>query len=206
VTRPFSQRMQCPRCRADVTIETSLGRWLRAHPKLRSEDGTNIYDEDGSIERRIVHRYKDGGEREVQCFMSVEVKEYGAMPTQAQQSTLQLLSDYIKNTFRNMHNRRGSAESLAGKCRKVYDRRFSRWVCVRHYGIHLLQFEKTCPDDSSWIKWDGKEITEEQLAMLFSFEIHPYTLQPLSARDRHRRPRMPLFDAIGLGKEAKDGR
>lgn len=206
MTRPFSQRMQCPHCRADVTIETSLGRWLRAHPKLRSEDGTNIYDEDGSIERRIVHRYKDGGEREVQCFMSVEVKEYGAKPTQAQQSTLQLLSDYIKNTFRNMHNSRGAAENLAGKCQKVFDRRFNRLVWVRHYGIHLLQFQATSPLDSSWIRWDGKEISEDQLAMLFAFEIHPYTLKPLSARDRHRRPRQPLLDMMGLGKEAKDGR
>lgn len=198
MTRPFSQRMQCPKCHTEVTIETSFGRWLRRHPKLRSEDGTNIYDEDGSIERRIVHRYKDGGDRGVQCFMSVEVKEYGASPTQAQQSTLQLLSDYIKNTFRNMHNSRGSASELRGKCQKVYDRRFNNWVWVRHYGIHLLQFEATSPDDSTWIKWDGVEITADQLASLFVFEIHPYTLKPLSARDRHKRPTLPLFEKLGL--------
>lgn len=198
MTRPFSQRMQCPTCKTEVTIETSFGRWLRGHPKLRSEDGTNVYDEDGSIERRIVHRYKDGGDRGVQCFMSVEVKEYGAKPTQAQQSTLQILSDYIKNTFRNMHNTRGASHDLGGKCRKVYDRRFDRLVWVRHYGIHLLQFEATSPDDSSWIKWDGIEITPDQLASLFAFEIHPYTLKPLSARDRHARPRYPLLENLGL--------
>lgn len=198
MTRPFSQRMQCPTCRTEVTIETGFGRWLRRNPRLRSEDGTNIYDEDGSIERRIVHHYKDGGERGVQCFMSVEVKEYGAVPSQAQQSSLQLLSDYLKNTFSNMHNNRGAAHSLVGKCQKVYDRRFERWVWVRHYGIHLLQFEATSPDDSKWIKWDNVEITADQLASLFLFEIHPYTLQPLSARDRHKRPTYPLLEKMGF--------
>lgn len=197
MTRPFSQRMQCPNCKTQVTIETAFGRWLRGHPALRSEDGLNIYDEDCSVERRIVHRYKDGLDRDAQCFMSVEVKEYGAMPTPAQRSTLQLLSDYVKNTFSNMHSSRGAAPSRDGKCQKVWDKEFGRYVWVRHYGIHLLQFSRTCPEDSEWIKWDGVEITGDQLVQLLRFDIHPYTLNPLSARDRHRRQAFPLLDLMG---------
>lgn len=194
MTRPFSQRMQCPNCRTEVTIETALGRWLRAHPGLRSEDGLNIYDADHSVERRIVHKYKDGGDREAQCFMEVEVKEYGALPTAAQRSTMQILSDFWKNTIGNMYSSRGASRDRSGRPRKIYDRQFGRFVYVRHYGIHLLQFEKTSPDDSEWIKWDGVQVTSEQLVSLLRFDIHPYTLNPLSARDRHARQKYyPLF-------------
>lgn len=198
MTRPFCQRMQCPKCRTEVTIETALGRWLRAQPRLRSEDGINIYDADCSVERRIVHRYKDGTSREAQCYMEVEVKEYGAVPTPAQRSTLQILSDYLKNTVSNMYSTRGASEDRSGKFRKIYDREFDRWVFVRHYGIHLLQFEKAGPDDSAWIRWDGQEITAEQLVGLFAFEIHPYSLNKLSARDRHAPAVRPLFDSVGI--------
>lgn len=195
MTRPFCQRMQCPVCSTEVTIETALGRWLRGHPRLRSEDGLNLYDFDHSVERRIVHKYKDGEERDAQCFMEIEVKEYGAMPTPAQRSTLQLLSDFVKNTVKNMYSARGSSQHLDGKPRRILDRQFNRWILVRHYGIHLLQFEKTSPDNSVWMKWDGVEITADQLVSLLRFEIHPYTLKPLSARDRHcRSRRFPLFE------------
>jgi hypothetical protein len=189
--------MQCPRCKTEVTVESALGRFLRAQPRLRSEDGINIYDADGSVERRIVHRYKDGSSREVQCFMEVEVKEYGAAPTPAQKSTLQMLSDYLKNTVRNMHSSRGASSDSAGKVRRIYDRQFQREVLVRHYGIHLLQFERSGPEDG-WIKWDGVEISQDQLVGLFAFDLHPYTLKPLSARDRHKRPTLPLFEKLGL--------
>ena len=197
MTRPFCQRMQCPRCKTEVTVESALGRFLRAQPRLRSEDGINIYDADGSVERRIVHRYKDGSSREVQCFMEVEVKEYGAAPTPAQKSTLQMLSDYLKNTVRNMHSSRGASSDRAGKVRKIYDRQFQREVLVRHYGIHLLQFERSGPEDG-WIKWDGVKISQDQLVGLFAFDLNPYTLQPLSARDRHAKADRPLLKAMGI--------
>jgi hypothetical protein len=205
MTRPFCQRMECPSCRTEVTIETALGRWLRGQPRLRSEDGINIYDADGSIERRLVHRYKDGTSREVQCFMEVEVKQYGASPTPAQTSTLQILSDYLKNTIKNVNSSRGASGDRSGKWRQIHDRQFNRWIWVRHYGIHLLQFEKSGPEDSSWIRWDGVDITGDQLVGLFAFDLHPYSLRPLSARDRHARVRRPLLDLLA-GREPLDGR
>jgi hypothetical protein len=130
--------------------------------------------------------------------MEVEIKEYGSMPTPAQRSTLQLLSDYLKNTTSNMHSSRGASRDRSGKFRRIYDKEFGRWVWVRHYGIHLLQFEKTSPDDSLWIKWDGREIDADQLVGLFAFEIHPYSLNPLSARDRHAAISRPLLDRLGM--------
>jgi len=197
MTRPLCQRMECPVCNTEVTVETALGRWLRGHPRLRSEDGINIYDSDASVERRLVHRYKDGKSRDVQCFMEIEIKQYGALPTPAQKSTLQLLSDYLKNTVSNMHSSRGASRDCSGKMRRIYDREFKRWVWVRHYGFHLLQFEKQGPEDSSWIRWDGRDIDLDQLASLFAFELHPYSLNPLSARDRHATVKRPLFELFG---------
>ena len=197
MTRPFNNRMHCPNCKCEMTMETALGRWLRGRHELRSEDGINIYDEDHFCDRRFVHKYKENGERGVQCYMVLEVKEYGAFPTKAQQSTLAILSGYIKNFFGNRHTRRGATKDIYGKRGKVWDHVYDRWVQVRHYGYHLLQFEKTCPDDSSWIKWDSKEITEDQLVKLLRFEIHPLTLMPIDARDHHKQKSFPLLTGGG---------
>lgn len=198
MTRPFSNRAHCPNCKCEMTMETGLGRWLRGREDLRSEDGINIYDEDHFCDRRVVHKFKENGERSAQCYMTIEVKEYGAYPSDAQRSTFAILSGYIKNFFGNRHTRRGATNDIAGKRRKVWDPVFSRWVQVRHYGYHLLQFEKTCPDDSAWIKWDGKEITADVLVKLLRFEIHPLTLKPMDARDHHKRQTLPLFEKIGM--------
>lgn len=193
MTRPFNNRMHCPNCKCEMTMETGLGRWLRGREDLRAEDGHNIYDEDHFCDRRVVHKYKENGDRSVQCYMVLEVKEYGAFPTKAQQSTLAILSGYIKNFFGNRHTRHGATKDIAGKRRKVWDHVYKRWVQVRHYGYHLLQFEKTCPDDSSWIRWDGKEITADQMVALLRFEIHPLTFMPMDARDHHKQKSLPLL-------------
>lgn len=194
MTRPFNNRMHCPNCNCEMTMETALGRWLRGHPGLRSQDGTNIYDEDHFCDRRVVHRFKENGDRSVQCYMNIEVKEYGAFPSAAQRSTFAILSGYIKNFTGNRHTRRGAIKDIAGKRGKVWDPEFERLVQVRHYGYHLLQFEKTCPDDSAWIKWDYKEITTDELVQLLRFDIHPLTLMPLDARDHHKQKSFPLLN------------
>ncbi len=64
-----------------------------------------------------------------------------------------------------------------------------RRVNVRYLGFHLLQFEQTSPDDSSWIKWDGKKIDEDTLTAILAFERHPYHIEKKIdefLRDRHR--------------------
>ena len=179
-------------------METALGRWLRGRQDLRSEDGVNIYDEDHFCDRRVVHKFKVNGDRSAQCYMTIEVKEYGAYPSDAQRSTFAILSGYLKNFFGNRHTRRGATKDIVGKRRKVWDPVFKRWVQVRHYGYHLLQLEKTCPDDSLWMKWDGIEITEDDLVKLLRFEIHPLTFMPMDARDHHKQKSLPLF------KECRD--
>lgn len=186
MTRPFSTRAHCPNCKCEMTMETAIGRWLRGRQDLRSEDGINIYDEDCFCDRRVVHKYHEGGDRSVQFYMVVEIKEYGAYPSPAQQSTFSILSSYLKNYVGNMHSRVGSTCDIAGKRKKVWDPVFERYVSVRHYGFHLLQFEKTSPEDSEWIKWNKKTITEDQLVQLLRFEIHPFTLMPVDARDHHK--------------------
>jgi uncharacterized protein (DUF1800 family) len=142
---------------------------------------------------RVVQKFKENGERSAQCYMTLEIKEYGAFPSNAQRSTFAILSGYIKNFFGNRHTKRGATCDISGKRKKVWDPVFERWVRVRHYGYHLLQFERTCPDDSAWIKWDGKEITSDQMVALLRFDIHPLTLKPMDARDHHGQRTFPLL-------------
>lgn len=194
MTRPFNNTMQCPVCKTESTVETALGRWLRGCKELRSEDGINIFDEDYCCERRIVHRYKDEqGKRDVQLFMCIEVKTYGSNPSDAQKSSLSIYSQYLSNYTGNVHTQRGVTTDATGKKRKVFDKVFNRLVSVRHYGVHLLVFEKTSPEDSLWIKWDNKLISVKQFTDLMSFNIHPYTLQKLDARLHHKQKQLPLI-------------
>ena len=38
----------------------------------------------------------------------------------------------------------------------------------------------------------------EQLVGLFAFDLHPYSLNPLSARDRHAQVARPLLESFGM--------
>jgi len=127
--------------------------------------------------------------------MDIEVKEFGSNPDRAQRSLLMLKHQLISNNGRNVAN-------AVTRCTRVLKSTYDGAdVLVRYLGTHLLQFEKTCPTDSAWIKWDYQEITAVQLAKLLAIELNPYDPSQEMDEilvDRHatRRPIPNLFAGI----------
>lgn len=44
---------------------------------------------------------------------------------------------------------------------------------IEYWGLHILQMENTTPDNSAWIKWDGKIVTTETVKKYLNFELKP---------------------------------
>lgn len=188
MTRKFNVYITCQHCGRRTSAETGFGRWMRNHPALDSGHGIVRTDTDHTILRYKTHTQG----REFQLILDVEVKENGAYPDPAQKDILNFKHQLAMKTSHNMH---GSKTRWTHKLKSLLS---GRKVKVRYLGLHLLQFEKTNPHDSIWIKWDGKEITEEVLAGLLSLEIDPYHPdRPMDEllRDRHKQyEEQSLFD------------
>jgi hypothetical protein len=124
-------------------------------------------------------------------MIDLEVKEFGAEPDPCSRDILGMKHQVTMNKGKNMH---GARTILTARVKSS----INGWVKVRYMGIHLLQFEKTNPTDSAWIKWDKREITEQQLIGLLLLELDPFNpdrkIDDL-LRDRHARDMQPyLFD------------
>lgn len=186
MTRKFNIRYTCEHCGRQSTAETAFGRWMRNHIALDSVDGIVRTDLD-----HIVLRYKtslDG--RDFQLLMLIEVKEFGAHPDPAQTDCLSFIRQMAERRQRNRHGANGFSSV------KLRSRMLNRPVNVRFYGVHLLQFERTNPHDSSWIKWDGKIISPEELVGVIALERRPDDFKKFVMeflRDRHSKTRQPLL-------------
>lgn len=192
MTKKFNVRYTCDRCGHQATAETAFGRWMRAQTNLESKDGIVRTDCDHIILRYKTH--KQG--RDFQLMMVVEVKEFGAEPDPSQVDILSFLSQAIRSRGKNIHGAK-TDQSL-----RLRSRLLGRDVRVRDFGVHLLQFEKTNPDDSRWIKWDRKLVDPELLCEILAMNVHPdRPTLPMDEflRDRHRRKDLPL---LRLGESA----
>ncbi len=182
MTKPFNVKYACERCGHQTTAETAFGRWMRHQPDLKSSDGIVRTDCD-----HIVLRYKTAKDgRDFQLMMVVEVKEYGADPDPAQRDILSFFSQTIYVRGRNMHG------SPTTRSLRLKSRMLGRDVLVRNYGVHLLQFERTSPDDG-WIKWNWQFIDTVTLTEILAFNRRPDnpTLRMEEfLRDRHAKPKM----------------
>lgn len=192
MTKPFSVHYTCENCGHQTSAETGFGRWMRHHPELQPSTAHIVRtDTDHSILRYMT--YVQGVKtREFQLIMDVEVKEWGKEPDRAQADILNFKHQLVINKSRNRYG---------AKTDNTYQLRSSaagRKVKVRYLGFHLLQFEKTSPIDSRWIKWDRKEITVETLVGLLALNLHPDKPHlPMAdfLRDRHKqREAPPLFE------------
>jgi len=115
-------------------------------------------------------------------MMDVEVKENGAEPRDDQRDIQAFKTQLALERGENMHG----AKTIV--TRRLYSVLNHRRVRLRYFGYHLLQFEKTSPLDSTWIKWNRQPITEEQLTDLLAFELNPFDpSRPMMEllRDRH---------------------
>lgn len=187
MTRLFNDQWQCPSCGVKHAKETLFKQWVRAHPGIESTEGFVVYDCD-----QIIHRYKtydrNGRTRELQCIMLVEIKTYGAEPEKAQRDTLGLMGQFLRNRRQNIHKSKGRRQVEASPNR-AYSIMLNREIDVRAYGYHLLQFEKDGPQNSIWMKWDSKLISEDQLVSILRFDLDPDSLRPIDFRLHHEKPK-----------------
>ena len=179
MTRPFNQQIHCPNCRTLITHETSFGRWIRNNPDLDSQKGFCVIDQD-----YLIHRFKVDGKREFQCIMQVEIKTFGAEPSDAQRDTLHIWNQLTRNRKETPTKKlRFQAGGTATEC---YSLMLKRYINVRCFGSHVLTFSDLGPDESEWIEWDKKRISEETLVALLRFDVDPDTLKPIDLRNHHR--------------------
>ncbi len=185
-TKEFNVRYSCERCGHQTTAETAFGRWMRDQELLDSQKhGIVRTDCD-----HIILRYKTRQGRDFQLMMIVEAKEFGAEPDKSQRDMLSFLSQAIRIKGKNLHDV-PTARSL-----RLWSKMAGREVLVREFGVHLLQFERTSPDDSNWIKWDRSLVDAEKLVQILAMNVHPdFTDRPMDEflRDRHRRKQGIIF-------------
>ena len=136
---------------------TPFGLWLRKEPQIDSRHyGLSIQDVD-----HVVHRYQG---LPYQPLMLLEEKQYGAESNFAQRDTLNILHQALQyahgQTVRTM---RGAT------------------VPFHYAGYHLVQFERTSPDDGL-VWWNGRLIDRITLYRLLKFEIDPRQMR--NARER----------------------
>jgi hypothetical protein len=186
MTRRFNVTNTCQHCGKQTTAETGFGRWMRNNPALDSKDGIVRTDTDHTILRYKTHEQG----RDFQLIMDVEVKEFGSEPDPSQKDILIFKHQMALRTGKNMYH---------GKTFFTHRLKSSisgRLVRVRYLGFHLLQFEKTNPNDSTWIKWDRKGISIEILTRILLFDRHPYHPEkPMIEflRDRHFQQELSLM-------------
>lgn len=181
MTRRFNVHYTCARCGHQTTAESGFGRWMRDQPALDSVHGIVRTDLD-----HVIVRYKTSlDQRDFQLLMVVEVKEFGAEPDPSQVDILSFFRQIGERAGYNMHGAKTTGTY------RLYSRISGRFVNVRFFGVHLLQFEKTNPNDSEWIRWDHKDITEGVLVGLLAMERRPDNPDQMmieTLRDRHRKP------------------
>lgn len=186
MTRTFNVCYTCKWCGKRSDAQTGFGRWMRNHKALDSIFGIVRTDTD-----HWILRWKTSLEgRDFQLLMLVEVKEMGSEPDEAQLDILHFVHLGMIRPRKNMHGAKCDNEFPATSTVT------GRKVRVRYMGYHLLQFEKTNPDDSAWIKWDRKTISADVLVGVLALERHPdkpdkFMIEYL--RDRHRRDDHPLL-------------
>lgn len=157
--------------------ESPFSEWVRRHPVLPAAVLV-VSDVDGML---VFHKYHEDriGGRDVQHLMLLEYKTNGAMCTDSQRDTLKMLSQALSRVTSKRKRPR------AAKSQRVFSSISRRDVTLKTWGVHLLQFEATSPEDSEWMKWDGKKIGRWELECLLRFELNPWTLRPNSDRRHH---------------------
>jgi hypothetical protein len=151
---------------------------MRNNKALDAQTGIVRTDTDHTI-----LRYRTFGSRDFQLLMDIEVKEYGAAPDAAQADILNFKHQLAMRRGKNKH---GTSTVLT---HKLKSRLSGKHVNVRYFGYHLLQFEKTNPLDSAWIKWNRQSVSEGQLTAILAFDRHPLQIdKPINdfLRDRHQ--------------------
>jgi hypothetical protein len=162
---------------------------MRGRDELDSGKGIVRTDTDHTVLRYITHMQG----RDFQLIMDVEVKEFGKEPDPSQADILFFKHQIATRTGINMHK---SGTVFTHKLQSKYS---AKKVSVRYCGLHLLQFEKTNPADSEWIKWNHRKITENTLIELLQFKRNPeQPRRPMIEFLRDRHMQVSLFNKLPL--------
>jgi len=138
----------------------------------------------------LLHRYFMPGDkkgiRDLQCLMFIEAKTQGASLTPAQQDTLSMFNQALRNRRPNIY-RKKRGRHLKDHCPPAlaYSHLLKDDVRLWMYGGHLLRMNNDAPDTSTWIEWDYQKIDVPTLLQLMKFEIDPDSLQPIDWRRRY---------------------
>ena len=196
MTRTVGQRVNCPACGREHTVQSGFHRWIMNNDRLDSrKDGICVTDNDA-----VILKYKDAfdkcgwaaGQRKVNHLMHVEIKSRGADTTFAQADTLRILDSVMMRTplRRQRQNETKPARRPTVKCINAR----GQLVDVFVWGVYVLRFSGNCPQSSEWMTWrskvcqscDDRNISEWHLECLMRFEINPLTLEKMSTRRHHK--------------------
>ena len=179
MTKQMKQHIDCPHCGRSIPEQDNFQAWVKGHPELDScRIGITVSDVD-----LIIHRFKVDHCRDCQYIMMVEKKCYGKEPEDWQRDTLNIVGQFLRNDKKTPY--KGRRAQVENRSCKVYSTIKKRDIIVKAFGYHLLQFQKTSPGDSEWIKWDKKKVTEDVLVSLLRFDLHPETLKSMDLRPHH---------------------
>jgi hypothetical protein len=132
----------------------------------------------------LLHRYNAGWDRVnhpnrlINHFMIIETKTRMGEPTFSQTDTYILLDKMI------MRNKYG--KQTCETYHEVNEK--GQKVSCKWWGVHLLQFTGTNPEDSQkGIFWDKQNIDQYRLEQLLRFDINPFTFAILNDRRHHKK-------------------
>lgn len=127
--------MVCPQCGEKTNSMTPFSDWLR---KQSGPLSSKFFDSENLD--YIWLNYRQG------WMITIEEKRYGATPTEAQTDT--------HNIIRQMLEYASSHPVDTWRGRRP----------IEYRGHYVLSFENTSPDDSKWIRINGKMETRVELA------------------------------------------
>lgn len=68
-----------------------------------------------------------------------------------------------------VHTAQGLTLPIINKCLRLG----AKAAGIQYWGLHILSMQNTTPDNSEWLKWDGRKIDRETVRMYLNFERKP---------------------------------
>jgi hypothetical protein len=175
--------------------ETPFGAWVRRQHDLDSKrDGLAVCDVDFSFHRYLTPIDRKGS-RDVQLFMWLEVKTFGAVPDRAQEDTLRKWHEGLVPWTRRGPRVRAIRSRYAP-------------VTLWFFGVYVLSLPAVSPDQSATCRWGRfsasgsltwTEIRTADLADILAFRLRPDRLERLNMRRHHCTREVVVWEKTPLG-------
>jgi hypothetical protein len=158
MTNYFEQKITCPFCRNEITLEDDHNRWMREQELLDSWKHGFVLT---NCDHIIVRWKRPWVERLVQTMMIVEVKTYGKRPDKCQEEILGFFSDTMPEVT------------------YPFSRIADSKIKLVTFGSHLLQYENSYIRNSTWFKWDGHVVDKDlevTLLKILRMDVLPHDI------------------------------